>query len=386
MGVRRAASSLHCRMGCGSSGPVLRNPEEKGGVAVSITRVKALLKYDFLRAYRSPALLWLLIIPFAITFLLQVILAALLEPRPRICLYDPAGSEVTEKLSDTPGVDLEMVESREEMLMRVEYNNSDIAIYLPEDFDEEVSSRNRPELDFYISGSATGTGSIMGGLLVLDVLRDMEGSTSPFRVSVHDSGEESGSIVEKLVPAMVVLVLIVAGVFSPAFLLVQDKEQGTLSAVLATPVSSGELLTARWISGFVLTMGLSAATLLLNGLLSSNTALPLFLAMASGTLVCTSIGIIYGSISKDAKTLYTLIKSLNILLIGPVAFFVFSGLPEWIAKLFPTYWFIQPIYAVSLEEAGPGQVLSNLLICTVIGIILGLFALYTGRNIQKGTA
>lgn len=349
-------------------------------------RLAALLKYDFLRAYRSPVLLWLLIIPFAITFLLQVVLAALLEPRPRICLHDPAGSEVAEELAGSPGVDLDLAESREEMLLQVEGNNSDIAIALPEGFDEEVRSGNRPELDCYVSGSATGTGSIMGGLVVLDILRTMEGGTGPFRVAVHYSEEGSGSIVEKLVPAMVVLVLIVAGVFSPAFLLVQDKEQGTLSAVLSTPVSSGELLTARWISGFVLTMGLSTATLLFNGILSSHTALPLFMAMASGTLVCTSIGIIYGSVSKDAKTLYTLIKSLNILLIGPVAFFVFSGLPEWAAKLFPTYWFIQPVYAVSLEEAGLGEVWPNLLICTGIGLILGLFALFTGRNIQKGTA
>lgn len=352
---------------------------------MSMGRVRILLKYDFLRGCRTPAVLWLLIIPFAITFLLQVILAALLEPRPRICVYDPAGSEVADRLQTTPGIDLDLVDSRDEMMLRMEHNNSDIALSLPEGFDEEVSSGFRPELDIYISGSATGTGSIMGGLIVLDILRGMEGGASPFRVSVHSNEDESGSIVDKLVPAMVVLVLIVAGVFSPAFMLVQDKEQGTLGAVLATPVSTGEILASKWIFGFGLTMGLSTVTLLFNGILSSHTALPLFLTMASGALLCTSIGIIYGAVSKDAKTLYTLVKSLNILLIGPVAFFVFSGLPEWIAKLFPTYWFIQPVYAVSLEDAGLVQVWPNLLICSGIGLITGLFALSAGRNIQKGT-
>ena len=71
--------------------------------------------------------------------------------------------------------------------------------------------------------------------------------------------------------------------------------------------------------------------------------------VAIGSLMCAEIGLIYATGSKDIKTLYTLIKSLNIFIFAPVIFYIFPNWPQWIAKLFPTYWFINPIWDITIR-------------------------------------
>jgi len=41
-------------------------------------------------------------------------------------------------------------------------------------------------------------------------------------------------------------------------------------------------------------------------------------------------------------------KSLNIILFAPAIFYVFPDWPQWIAQLFPTYWVINPIFALAI--------------------------------------
>ena len=69
--------------------------------------------------------------------------------------------------------------------------------------------------------------------------------------------------------------------------------------------------------------------------------------VGSGLLV----GLIYGTVAKDIKTLFTLIKTLNIILLAPVIFYIFPDWPQWIAKIFPTYWVLNPIFEIATKNA-----------------------------------
>lgn len=102
--------------------------------------------------------------------------------------------------------------------------------------------------------------------------------------------------------------------------------------------------------------------------------------------MCVPIGIIYGCLAPDAKTLYTLVKSLNILLIGPVAFYFIPSLPEWLARLFPTYWFIDPLYMISLDNAGLHRIGGKLTVAVVMGISLWFPAVVSGKRMQNRLA
>ena len=107
-------------------------------------------------------------------------------------------------------------------------------------------------------------------LVVLDLVRTVQGGESQLEVVVHSAGHETVPISDRLVPAVVVFVLITSGMFVPAFLIVQERERGTLQAVLVTPVRMSEVLASRALLGFGMTIIMSAATLALNGTLAGD--------------------------------------------------------------------------------------------------------------------
>jgi ABC-2 type transport system permease protein len=64
--------------------------------------------------------------------------------------------------------------------------------------------------------------------------------------------------------------------------------------------------------------------------------------------------------------LFALIKGTGFLIVGPVIFYLFPEWPQWIARVFPTYWFIDPLYRVALQGDGLGEVWWELLIALAL--------------------
>jgi ABC-2 type transport system permease protein len=126
---------------------------------------------------------------------------------------------------------------------------------------------------------------------------------------------------------------------------------------------------------------MTGLTLLLNGIVPSSVP-ALAASLVTGSLVCIAIGLLYGTLARTAKSLYTMVKSLNILIAAPVIFYIFPGWPAWIARLFPTYWFIDPIYRVTQQGADLRNVGGDLLIALGTGILLALLVVPLGRRLR----
>jgi ABC-2 type transport system permease protein len=90
-------------------------------------------------------------------------------------------------------------------------------------------------------------------------------------------------------------------------------------------------------------------------------------------LLLVEIGLVYGTASKDITGVFTLIKGTGFILLAPTIFYIFPDWPQWIAKLFPTYWVINPVYEVTISNAGLAGVWSELAVA--VGVIVGLAGL-----------
>jgi ABC-2 type transport system permease protein len=88
--------------------------------------------------------------------------------------------------------------------------------------------------------------------------------------------------------------------------------------------------------------------------------------------MATCIGLIIGAFVNNMASVYTVIKMLGIILYGPGIVAVFPKIPQWIGKVFPTYYIINPI----MEIARGGGSWSNvdMDIYVLIGIIAALCA------------
>jgi ABC-2 type transport system permease protein len=149
---------------------------------------------------------------------------------------------------------------------------------------------------------------------------------------------------------MILFALLIAGMFVTAFGLVDEREKKTLDAVLVTPVKLSEILAAKAGLGFILAVLMAYVTLLLNGAQGAQSG-ALFIALMLAGLMSAEFGLIYGIVAKDSRTLFTLMKTLNIFLLAPVIFYIFPDWPQWIAKVFPTYWLINPIFEIAIKNA-----------------------------------
>jgi ABC-2 type transport system permease protein len=77
-------------------------------------------------------------------------------------------------------------------------------------------------------------------------------------------------------------------------------------------------------------------------------------------------------VSEDSNMLFALMKGGGLLLFYPVVFYIWPNLPQWIAKIAPTYWFLEPAFEVGVRNGGLADVWVSMLIAVAW---IGVFAL-----------
>ena len=350
---------------------------------MSLTRTFKVLGKDFRLGPRSPVFLWVIALPLLITFVIQVAFGSLFDPKPRLGIADAGSSAITAAVEKMDGIEVTTVDDPAELRTMVEQNDLDAGLVLPAGFDQQVRDGSRPSLEFYVGGQSLASDRIVLAVTTVELIRQIEGSPPPVQVELTTLGAQGLPLSVRLVPLIVMYALLVAAVFLPAFSLADEREKGTISALVVTPVKLSEVVTAKGILGFVLSVPMAIFTLWLNDALGAKW-LPLLTVLVIGGLLLVEIGMIYGAASKDVTGVFTLIKGTGILLLGPTIFYLFPDWPQWIAKLFPTYWIINPIYEVTVADATLGDVWGELAIgLGVIALLAIPLALLTRRLGRK---
>ncbi len=348
---------------------------------MSTTRVIDIVRKDLRLGPRSPIFLWVLVLPLLITLLLQLAFGSLFDPEPRLGIVDLGDSEITTAALALEGLEVSLIDDEESLRRMVEDNDLDGGLVLPVGFDERVRSGEQPTLQFYVGGESLASDRIVLSVTTLDLVREVEGSTPPVDVQLVSFGEEGLPISLRLVPAIVMYALVVAAVFLPSFSLADEREKGTVRALAVSPATLSEVVTAKGILGFLLAIPMAIFTLWLNGALDVD-PLPLLVVLVVGGVMMVEVGLIYGTASKNVTGVFTLIKGTAVLLLGPTIFYIFPDWPQWIAKIFPTYWVINPIFEVTVDRAGLGDVIGELLIG--VGVIALLVPPLIGLTRRMG--
>ena len=92
-------------------------------------------------------------------------------------------------------------------------------------------------------------------------------------------------------------------------------------------------------------------------------------------IMMAELGLILGLWAKDIASMYTAVKAGGILVFLPVIFVLFPGLPQWIPRVVPTYYFLVPIYDLAVGGATFGTVTLELAVAIAICV-----ALVAGRS------
>ncbi len=336
---------------------------------MSMSRVWSLLRKDSLLGPRKPLFLWALAMPLGLTLIFQVAFGSLFEPKPRLGIVDGGHSEITAAVRQREGIQLTLLDGVEELKTRVERNDLDAGLVLPAGFDAAVRAGEQPRLEFYIGGESLASNRLILTVTIIDLIRELAGGAPPVEVATVEFGESGLPISIRLVPLIVFYALAMAGVWVPGSSLVEEKERGTITAVLVTPARVVEVLTAKWILGFSFTSFVAAATLLLNQAFGPR-PLHVIVVIAVAAALNATIGLLVGVFAKTSTALFALVKGTGVFLFAPVVFYVFPEWPQWIARVFPLYWIIEPIWQVSVMGEPLSTVAFELAVAVAITVAL----------------
>ena len=352
---------------------------------MSLSRIFKILRKDFALGPRSPFVLYTIALPVVLTLVFQGAFGSLFAAQPRLAIYDEGGSAVAREIQQLDGIDLTMLGSAEAVRDGVEANDYDAGLILPRDFDAALLADQQPTLQFYMSGESYASNRVILSVTAIDAIRAVGNQEPPVDVKVVNFGEEGLPLSVRLIPIIVFYALVMAGVFVPGSNLVEEKEKGTLMALLVSPVKTGEVLVAKWLFGVTLATVMSMVTLIINSAVGPR-SFEVFAVVLLAAAMTSMMGVLVGVVSKNSTMLFGLIKGLGVLLFAPAIFYVFPDWPQWIAKLFPLYWVIEPIWAVAVAGEPISSVLLEIGVATGITVALLPVILWLARKMQAQMA
>jgi ABC-2 type transport system permease protein len=217
------------------------------------------------------------------------------------------------------------------------------------------------------------------------LIRDIEGGDPPVAVVVTQVGEAGVDLDLRLLPMLLMMAVAVAAAFIPAASIVQEREDRTLSALLVSPASMADVIGAKGAFGVLLALFTGFFTLILNDALLGKAGIHLIILLVAA-LMMAEFGLLLGMWARDSNTMFAAWKGGAILLFFPTVFYIWPGLPEWIAMLGPTYYFIDPAFRIIAEGAGFSDVAGTLAIGGVIVLAFIPVVIMAGRRLERTLA
>jgi ABC-2 type transport system permease protein len=349
---------------------------------VNLRRVGILLAKEFLYGSRSYIFIFSIVGPIVISVVISLALGTWLPDTPKLGIVDEGNSQFIVMIQK-----LDSIESREyysvfDIKQAVEDGKVDMGIIVPSGFDDYVIEGEPTEIKAYIWGESLAKSRTIIGVTIADTIRELAGQESPVEINTTTLGE-GASIPwsDRLLPLIVLVAIFLGGLMLPATSLATEKEKRTLPALAVTPVSLGDIFLSKGLLGFILSVFMGIFILILNQAFGSEPLL-LTLILAFGAIMAAELGMLLGAFVKDFAMLFTIWKTAGIILFAPVFVFLFPQIPEWVGKIFPTYYILQPIVELSQMGGGWSDIATNtyILIGIDVTIIIILLAVIRKRQ------
>jgi ABC-2 type transport system permease protein len=241
-----------------------------------------------------------------------------------------------------------------------------MAVVIPRDFERRLQSDTRPVVQILVDGSQPSLSGVAAGIATLPMLtRHGEGPyaggkrMAPRRIEVRTLYNPEKRTAVQIVPALIGVILSMTMVLFTSGAIVRERERGNLELLIATPLSSLELMVGKLLPYMVIGL-IQTSIILLVGLALFNVPvvghlLDLYAAALLFILSTLGLGLFVSTLAQTQFQAFqlafvTLLPS--ILLSGFM--FPFEGMPtvvQWIAQVLPLTHFNVIIRGVMLRGA-----------------------------------
>lgn len=351
---------------------------------MSLRRMGVLLWKELTKGSRSFIFIMALVVPVLISLLLALLFGTFFSDRAKLGIVDEGSSQIPARAAEMEALIVREYNSAGELREAVGRGAVDIGMVLPEGFDDRVAAREPAEVAGYIWGESGLDSRAILGTSILSLFRDVAGYEPPVEIVTTTLGEtQTLPWEDRLLPFIVLMAIMIGGMMVPATSMAQERQDRTLVAVTTTPTTLGDVLTAKGIVGVLVASTMAVVALALNRAFGGDAVL-LIGALVLGSIMAVTFGLLLGVMTKDVNTLFGTIKSMGLILYAPALIFMFPEIPQWIARLFPTYYIIRPVIEITQMGAGLEDVLPELIILVLLIVaLIGVTAFAARRKAEQ---
>jgi ABC-2 type transport system permease protein len=335
-------------------------------VRMNLNRIFTIVKKEFLYGSKNFIFVMALVMPVVITLVISLLVGTLFSGKPRLGIFDQGRSQLTTNLVQLDYLSTATYTDEALLHSDVARGALDMGLVLPVNFDNQLQAEDATQMDLLIWGESLLKHRTLLAVSLVRQIIDVAGREIPVNTQLVLLGEEANIPWDvRLFPFVVIITIMLCGMMVPATSLVEEKIHRTYRALLTTPASLAEILTAKGLTGVVLALFEGMLILYLNRAFGTQPATLIAVMVISGIFAAAG-GIIMGVLVKDISTLFTVMKSLGIFLYAPAFVFMFPEVPQWIAQIFPTYYMLNPIVELTMNNASWTD------IATDVYILIGL--------------
>ena len=342
---------------------------------MSLQRISVLLGKEFIHGPKNFIFIWIVVAPILISLLFGLIFGSLFTEKPRLGILDEGNSRLVGLASSLDSIITKEYATVEELKTATESGGVDMGIVLPAGFDNTIQSGHTAHLEAYVWGESLAKNRLILPVTISDLVRSLSGQEVPVEIETVILGEaESLPWNDRLLPLLVLMAVFLGGLLLPSTSIIEEKQKKTLDALIVAPATVGDVFISKGIVAVVLSMAAAIIILLINQAFGTEPLL-LTLVLFLGAVMAAATGLIFGAIIKDLPTLFAIWKGGGILLFAPAIVYMFPQIPEWVARIFPTYWVIQPVVEITQRGGGWSEVALS------VFVLIGMIAALMGLNI-----
>jgi ABC-2 type transport system permease protein len=353
---------------------------------MSLRRIGILLYKEIIQGPQSFIFIFGLFMPIILTLVLSLVFGTYFSGLARVGLVDQGDSDVTGILSANAGLTLQKYEAPAQLEDAASRGAIDLGMVLPANFDSQLRSGDQAQVTVFIWGESLMEHRITLGTAILQSMRQVAGQEPPVEIVERIVGDTAAvPWQERVLPFIVLISIMMAGLMVPATSIVTEKTKRTLTALAVSPATLLDIFAAKGILGMLMSMFGGIMILILNRAFSGQTLLLLFVLLMGATLSALS-GVLLGAAVKDINTLFATMKGLGIFLYGPGIVQMFPEIPQWIGRLFPTYYILQPVLDVTQNNASLRDISLDLAILAGLILLLTSIVVVLAQRTREAEA
>ena len=298
--------------------------------------IKTLIAKDFKLFFRNKFFGIMTIFGIILYLVFYFIMPNTVDEEIEIGLYAPqAFSMFYENIEE--GLIIRNMKTEDELKQAVTDKELHIGISFPEDIQKSLMSGKKPQIFVYYSSDLSDEIKEMYTILIGEMINQMSG----FEIDIDeieivlgpDMGGKQIPYRDRMLPLFAVMLLITE-TLGLANLITSELEDGTIQALLTTPMKVTDLFVGKGVTGVFLAFSPAVLLMIITGSLTQNVSL-IIASLLLGSIMVTGLAFFIASISKDMMSVIAWGTLLMIVLFIPAFTVIFPGpVSGWINYYF----------------------------------------------------